>query len=792
MPSSSKRIELPIAGMTCAACSTRLEKNLNKLPGVKANINLAAEKAQIEYDPDQATPEGLIQAIAKTGFSVPPRQLQLALEGMTCAACATRIENALNKIEGVTATVNFATETAHISYTPGTTSPEQLIAAINKTGYGAHESGESSREAERARRAAAYRKELRVFWLSAALAVPLVVQMGFMFSGRHEDVIPRWLQFALATPVQFWAGKRFYVGAWHALRGGGANMDVLVALGTSMAWAFSTVVTLWALPQHVYFEASAAVITLVLLGKLMEARAKGKTSAAIEELIKLQPRTAWVERDGKIQEVDIGSIKLGEIFIIRAGENVPVDGEVIEGNSSVAEAMLTGESLPVSKARGAKVYAATQNQDGMLRCRATGVGAHTLLAEIIRLVEQAQGSKAPIQRLADVISGIFVPTVVVISLATFALWWWLGGSFTAALVNAVAVLVIACPCALGLATPTAIMVGTGNGARAGILVRNAAALERAEKIRTLLVDKTGTLTEGKPAVTDIVPVGGMAEPELLRLAAALEQGSQHPLAQAILARAREQGLDLPDVTSFQSLSGKGVSGIIAGKTCHLGSPALMLEMGLAPEAARLQQMQSQGKTVVCLAQDSTLVGYLAIADRLRDSSPRAVARLQSMGIEVIMLTGDNHATAQAIANRAGISSFRAEVLPRHKAEEVERIKTGGKIVGMVGDGINDAPALAAADVSFAIGAGSDVAIEAADITLMRNDLNSVADAISLSRATLGKIRQNLFFAFIYNILGIPLAALGMLNPVIAGAAMAMSSVSVVSNSLLLKRWKAQK
>lgn len=792
MPSSSKRIELPIAGMTCAACSTRLEKNLNKLPGVKANINLAAEKAQIEYDPDQATPEGLIQAIAKTGFSVPPRQLQLALEGMTCAACATRIENALNKIEGVTATVNFATETAHISYTPGTTSPEQLIAAINKTGYGAHESGESSREAERARRAAAYRKELRVFWLSAALAVPLVVQMGFMFSGRHEDVIPRWLQFALATPVQFWAGKRFYVGAWHALRGGGANMDVLVALGTSMAWAFSTVVTLWVLPQHVYFEASAAVITLVLLGKLMEARAKGKTSAAIEELIKLQPRTAWVERDGKIQEVDIGSIKLGDIFIIRAGENVPVDGEVIEGNSSVAEAMLTGESLPVSKARGAKVYAATQNQDGMLRCRATGVGAHTLLAEIIRLVEQAQGSKAPIQRLADVISGIFVPTVVVISLATFALWWWLGGSFTAALVNAVAVLVIACPCALGLATPTAIMVGTGNGARAGILVRNAAALERAEKIRTLLVDKTGTLTEGKPAVTDIVPVGGMAEPELLRLAAALEQGSQHPLAQAILARAREQGLDLPDVTSFQSLSGKGVSGIIAGKTCHLGSPALMLEMGLAPEAARLQQMQSQGKTVVCLAQDSTLVGYLAIADRLRDSSPRAVARLQSMGIEVIMLTGDNHATAQAIANRAGISSFRAEVLPRHKAEEVERIKTGGKIVGMVGDGINDAPALAAADVSFAIGAGSDVAIEAADITLMRNDLNSVADAISLSRATLGKIRQNLFFAFIYNILGIPLAALGMLNPVIAGAAMAMSSVSVVSNSLLLKRWKAQK
>jgi len=792
MSSSPSRIELPVAGMTCAACSTRLEKNLNKLPGVKANINLAAEKAQIEYDPDQATPATLIQAIEKTGFSVPPQQLQLALEGMTCAACATRIENVLNRIEGVSASVNFATETAHISYVPGATNPELLIAAINKTGYGAHASGESSRDAERARREAVYRKELRVFWLAAALTLPLVGQMGFMFSGHHADVIPRWLQFALATPVQFWAGKRFYVGAWHALRGGGANMDVLVALGTSMAWAFSAVVTLWAMQQHVYFEAGAAVITLVLLGKLLEARAKGKTSAAIEELIKLQPRTAWVERDGKTLEVDIGSIRVDEIFIVRAGENVPVDGQVIEGNSSVVEAMLTGESLPVSKQSGAKVFAATQNQEGMLRCRATGVGSHTLLAEIIRLVEQAQGSKAPIQRLADVISGVFVPTVIAISLATFALWWWLGGSFTVALVNAVAVLVIACPCALGLATPTAIMVGTGNGAKAGILVRNAAALERAEKIRTLLVDKTGTLTEGKPTVTDILPLGGTTEFELLRLAAALEQGSQHPLAQAILVQAKERGIDLPAVANFMNISGKGVSGVITEKTCHLGSPALMLEMRLALDAARLQHMQSQGKTVVCVAQESTLLGYLAIADRLRDSSSRAVARLQAMGIEVIMLTGDNHATAKAIANQAGIRNFRAEVLPRHKAEEVEKIKAEGTIVGMVGDGINDAPALAAADVSFAIGAGSDVAIEAADITLMRNDLNSVADAISLSRATLGKIRQNLFFAFIYNILGIPLAAMGMLNPVIAGAAMAMSSVSVVSNSLLLKRWKAQK
>lgn len=790
MPTSNSRIELPVAGMTCAACSTRLEKNLNRLPGVKAAINLAAEKAQIDFDPTQATPASLIQAIEKTGFSVPPQQLQLALEGMTCAACATRIENALNKIEGVTATVNFATETALISYLPGSASAESLIAVVNKTGYGAHVSGESSREIEKARRAAVYRKELRVFWVSALFTLPLLAQMLWMFSGRHEDLIPLWLQLLLATPVQFWAGQRFYVGAWHALRGGGANMDVLVALGTSMAWAFSTAVTLWALPQHVYFEAGAAVITLVLLGKLLEARAKGKTSAAIEELIKLQPRTAWVERDGKAVEVDIGSIRVGEVFIVRAGENVPVDGEVIEGRSSVVEAMLTGESLPVSKTAGAKVFAATQNQDGMLRCRATGVGSHTLLAEIIRLVEQAQGSKAPIQRLADVISGIFVPTVVIISLATFALWGWLGGSFTSALINAVAVLVIACPCALGLATPTAIMVGTGRGAKAGILVKNAAALERAEKIRTLVVDKTGTLTEGKPVVTDIIALGHSGQEEILRLAAALEQGSQHPLAQAILVRAREQALALPSISDFSHLSGKGVSGMIDGKVCTLGSPTHLTEQGLAPDTALLAQMQSQGKTVVILAQAGSLVGYIGIADRLRDSSPRAIARLKKLGIEVIMLTGDNQATAEAIARQAGIDSFRAEVLPQHKAEEVEKIKAQGTVVGMVGDGINDAPALAASDISFAIGAGSDVAIEVADVTLMRNDLNSVADAISLSRATLGKIRQNLFFAFIYNVLGIPLAALGMLNPVIAGAAMAMSSVSVVSNSLLLRRWKA--
>lgn len=786
-----KNIQLPISGMTCAACSTRLERNLNKLPGVKASVNLAAEKAQIEYEEEQASPADLVAAIKKTGFSVPRRTAEFQITGMTCAACATRIEKVLNKVEGVEATVNFAAEKARIQYQPALVTLEGLTEAIRKAGYGAYEIAATSRSEEKSRKEAQFKAELHIFWLATLLTLPLVAQMPFMLFGGHDDLLPRWLQMLLATPVQFWAGKRFYVGAWHALRGGGANMDVLVALGTSMAFLFSAAVTLWALPQHVYFEGAAAVITLVLLGKLLEARAKGKTSAAIEELVKLQPRTAWLEHEGSAVEVEIGSIKVGDVFLVRAGENVPVDGEVIVGHSSVLEAMLTGESLPVSKTAGAKVYAATQNQEGMLRCRATGVGSHTLLSEIIRLVEQAQGSKAPIQRLADVISGIFVPTVITVSLITFVAWWWLGGSFSTALVNAVAVLVIACPCALGLATPTAIMVGTGNGAKAGILVKNAAALERAEKIRTLVVDKTGTLTEGKPAVTDIIPAIKITESELLRLAATLEQGSQHPLAQAILLRGRETGIDLATVSRFLSVAGKGVRGEIEGKTFLLGSPAYLVENGMELDAAMLAQMQSQGKTMVGIADESGILGFIAISDRLRKSSAHAVSRLQRMGIEVVMLTGDNQATAQAIASQAGIDRYLAEVLPQHKAEEVEKFKAQGSVVGMVGDGINDAPALAAADISFAIGAGSDVAIEAADITLMRNDLNSVADAISLSRATLGKIRQNLFFAFVYNVLGIPLAALGMLNPVIAGAAMAMSSVSVVSNSLLLKRWKAE-
>ena len=642
----------------------------------------------------------------------------------------------------------------------------------------------------KARKAAAYRAELKRFWISVVLTLPLVAQMGAMFTGEHQDVLPRWLQFALATPVQFWIGWRFYVGAYHALRGGAGNMDVLVALGTSMAWAFSAVVTAAGLHHHhVYFEASAAVITLVLMGKLLEARAKAKTSAAIEALIRLQPQTARVLRDGVLVEVAVDSLNPGDVFVVRPGESVPVDGEVVEGASSVNEAMLTGESLPVAKDVGGKVYAATVNGEGLLNCRATGVGSHTLLAGIIRMVEQAQGSKAPVQRLADRISAIFVPVVTAIALLAFAGWWIFAGDFTHALVNAVAVLVIACPCALGLATPTAIMVGTGRGAVAGILVKNAEALELAKKVEVLAVDKTGTLTQGKPVVTDVLPAEGISAERLLRVAASLEQGASHPLAEAIVSHAKKQDIALSQPASLRAVPGKGLLATLEGSDHALGSPGFLAEQGVAIPQALLAPLAGAGKSVVGVSQGLTLLGLLGVADQLRPTSRAAVARLKAQGVEVVMLTGDNAATAAAIAREAGIERYEAEVLPQDKAAAVAKLKSGGRRVGMVGDGINDAPALAAADVSFAIGGGSDVALEAADVTLMNSDLLSVADAIDLSRATLSKIRQNLFFAFIYNVLGIPLAAMGLLNPVIAGAAMAMSSVSVVSNSLLLRRWK---
>jgi Cu+-exporting ATPase len=713
----------------------------------------------------------------------------------------------------------------------------------------------------------------------------------------HHGMLPGWLQFLLATPVQFIAGWRFYKGSFKALRGGFANMDVLVALGTTAAWLYSTIALAInslagpdAAPElhnHLHFEAGATLVTLVLLGKLLEARARRKTSSAIRSLIKLQPATARVERNGAAVEIPVSALAPGEIFIVQAGESVPVDGEVLTGESSVDESMLTGESAPVAKAAGAPVFAATLNQQGAFKARATGVGADTALAKIIRLVEDAQGTRAPIQRLADKIAGIFVPSIITIAVLTLAITWALkaaglvavapgAGAFAEALVNAVSVLVIACPCSLGLATPTAIMVGTGLGARAGILIRNAEVLERSRQINILVLDKTGTLTEGKPEITDVIPAADApddtdddisaiddtaiddtttpttaaadaaagttptitaadtaadttataaiiasnataangttandanattidkaatntanAAAELLRLAAALEQGARHPLALAITRRAGLAAAQLPPITGFAAIPGHGVRGILNDTTpLLLGSPAFLAANGvhLPPTAAtRAATLRAQGKTVVALARAGQFLGLLAAADKLRSTSRATIARLRQMGIRVIMLTGDNEGAARAIAAQAGVDEFIAGCLPADKAARVAALKqNGGNTVGMVGDGINDAPALAAADISFAIGAGSDIAVETADIVLMRDDLSAVPSAISLSRATLGKIKQNLFWAFIYNTIGIPLAVLGFLNPVVAGAAMAFSSVSVVSNSLLLRRWK---
>lgn len=720
-----------------------------------------------------------------------PREIaELQLTGMTCVACASRIEKVLNRMPEVSATVNFATEKARIEFDQQNTDLAALIAAVQRAGYDAHPVRDF--ESEKQERAAAYRHERLQFIISLLLTAPLLVEMILMlpiWSTHSHGLLPLWLQWLLATPVQFWIGKRFFSGAWHSLRGGGANMDVLVALGTSAAYFLSCAVLLLKLDQPVYFEASATIITLVLLGKLLEARARGHASAALEALINLQPKLAHVERDGIMLDVPVTEVKPGEVFLVRPGESVPVDGIVLEGASSIDEAMLTGESMPREKHTDDKVYTATFNQRGLLKCRAIAVGAQTQLAAIIQLVEQAQGSKAPIQKLADKIASIFVPAVVFIAILTFIVWWALGSDFSTALINAVSVLVISCPCALGLATPAAIVVATGRAASAGILVKHATALEHTHKLAVLIVDKTGTLTTGKPIVTDLLPAAGSNNDQLLQIAASMAQGSTHPLSRALLGKAQAQNISLSPTTAYNELSGNGLTAEIGGSTYLLGSPAFIAGNNVELNEAHILALQQQGKTVIAIARGNILLGCIALADTLRATSIEAVARLSKMGIRVVMLSGDNAATAQAIAQQAGIGEFRAEVLPQDKAAHVQSFKALGLMVGMVGDGINDAPALAAADISFAMRSGSDIAIEAADITLMRNDLMSVVDAIDLSRVALAKIRQNLFFAFAYNILGIPLAALGMLNPVIAGAAMAMSSVSVVSNALLLKRWQ---
>ena len=720
--------------------------------------------------------------------------LDLQLTGMTCAACAARIEKVLNRTDGVQAAVNFATETAHVEFDAARVTPQALIEAVRKAGYDAAPAIDPFAQPEQDARAEAsrYRRELSRFVVAALLTAPLVLQMFAMATDRHDLALPIWLQFALAAPVQFWAGARFYAGSWKALSGGAANMDVLVALGTTAAFAFS--VAVWLVPlagQHVYFEAGAVVITLVLLGKLLEGRAKAKTASAIRDLLKLQPPTVLRERDGETREVPLAAVRAGDVFLVRAGDSVAVDGRVLGGESTVNEAMLTGESAPVPKAPGAAVFAGTVNEYGPLRCEATAVGQATLLAAIVRQVAAAQGSKAPVQRLADEVSARFVPAVLVIAAVTLVANGFLQGDWAAALMRATAVLVIACPCALGLATPTALMVGVGRGAQAGILIRNAAALERAEKIDSLVVDKTGTLTEGAPVVVGVHPARGFTERDVLVLAMSLEHGATHPLARAIVGRAAALGLAPVPVENVRVHPGRGVSGDLDAQTVRLGSPTFLAEAGLPlDDDADPGAAQAAGRTLVGVAQGARIAGWIALADAVRPNAAEAIAALKRAGVAVTMLTGDHPAPAAAVASAVGIDDWRAEQLPQDKRAAVMELQKRGRTVGMVGDGVNDAPALAQADVSFAMGAGAGSALSAADLTLLRNDLSAVAAAIDLSRATLRKIRQNLFFAFVYNVLGIPLAAFGLLSPVIAGAAMAASSVSVVSNALLLKRWRA--
>jgi Cu+-exporting ATPase len=793
-----ERLTLGITGMTCAACATRIEKNLSKVPGVKeANINLASEKATVSYDPNQATVGQLIESVKKTGYGVKEENVTLSISGMTCASCATRIEKQLMKVEGaLSASVNLANEKANIKWVPGQTNLDTLIAAVKKAGYEAKPDQETNADAERQAREQEYKEQRNKFIIGALLSVVFLPMMASDLAARY-DVFPGfqfhlspWIQFLLATPVQFYVGGHFYKDAYKALRGGSANMAVLVAMGTSAAYFYSLVLTLFGTNGGLYYEASAIIITLIVLGKLLEARAKGQTSEAIKKMMGLQAKTARVIRDGKEMDIPIEQVEVNEVIFVRVGEKIPVDGEIIEGNSTVDESMLTGESMPVEKNVGDTVVGATVNKHGSFKFKAKKVGKDTALAQIIKLVEEAQGSKAPIQRLADKISGIFVPIVIGIAVITFAITYFLIG-LTPAIISAVAVLVIACPCALGLATPTAVMVGTGKGAENGVLIKGAEHLESAHRLTTVVLDKTGTITKGEPEVTDIIPIGDYSENELLQLAATAERGSEHPLGEAIVMRAKEEGLELGETSGFQAIPGHGIEVQIWGKKVWIGNKKLMQKNNIVIEAIlhQMEELEGQGKTAMLMAVDDHLAGIIAVADTVKETSAKAIKQLKDMHIEVIMITGDNRRTAEAIAQQVGVDRVLAEVLPEDKSSEVEKLKQEGKIVAMVGDGINDAPALVTAHIGIAIGTGTDVAIEAADITLMRGDLMGIVDTIRLSKATMRKIRQNLFWAFAYNIILIPVAAFGLLTPILAGAAMAFSSVSVVTNTLFLRRWK---
>ncbi|MEO7387267.1 MAG: heavy metal translocating P-type ATPase [Gammaproteobacteria bacterium] len=801
-------MDLPVRGMTCGACATRLEKALGLVPGVdSAAVNFAVERADVTYDPATLAVPAIADAIVKAGFEVPTETFAFPVEGMTCSACSLRVEKALRQVPGVVeANVNLAIERADVRVLPGTVRITDLADAVARAGYTARIESPAASQAQaeeehRQREQAKLRREFTVLLVSAAFATPLLFQMGAMSLNLHWH-LPAWVELLLATPVQFVIGARFYRSAWKALKARSGNMDVLVVLGTTAAYGYSlfllATLGLDGAMGKLYFEASVIIITLVLLGKFLESRAKRGTTAAIRQLMDLRPQTARVRVDAGAgnyseREVPITEVRAGDIVLVRPGERVPVDGEVVAGRSELDEALITGESLPVDKQPGSKVTGGAINGTGLLEVRATAVGADSTLARIIRLIENAQGGKAPVQRLVDKISAIFVPVVVALAAVTFIGWFAVTGNFEQAFVSAVAVLVIACPCALGLATPTAIMTGTGAAARAGILIKDVQSLERAHRIDTIVFDKTGTLTAGRATLVGAAALQG-SEDQLLELAASVQHGSEHPLARAVLEAAAQRQLPRTPVTDFRSHTGRGVSGIVAGREVWIGNTRLLDEQGIAvgTAAALVRDWEQQGRTAVFVADRDGVRGVLAIADPIRPEALEAVSALRKMGVRTLMLSGDAEQVAAVVGREAGVDEARGAIQPEGKAEAIEELRAAGRVVGMLGDGINDAPALAAADVGIAMGTGTDIAMETAGITLMRPDPRLVAGAIDASRATFRKIKQNLFWAFIYNLIGIPLAAFGYLSPALAGAAMAMSSVSVVTNSLLLRRWRPRK